>query len=120
MHLHPQISHWPLSPTSRTLRQPVRFYLNLLVIYLVRVSSRNISVHSKPYDDLTLQEQEALRLLADGLTNREMADALSVSLNTVETHLRHIYQKLGVRHRIEAAKWYMDHVKRERNKEEGE
>ncbi len=51
-------------------------------------------------------------LLADGLTNREMVDALSVSLNTVETHLRHIYQKLSVRNRIEAAK--LDFVQNKR------
>lgn len=56
--------------------------------------------------ELTHKELEALQLLADGLSNSEIADALSIGQNTVETHLRHIYQKLGVNNRTQAAIWY--------------
>ena len=43
-----------------------------------------------------LREQEILRLLADGLLKKEIADTLSISVNTVSTHLRRVYDKLHV------------------------
>ena len=51
---------------------------------------------------LTLREQEILDLLAQGLRFKEIGDRLFVSLNTVRTHVRHIYEKLQVQSRIEA------------------
>jgi LuxR family maltose regulon positive regulatory protein len=53
-------------------------------------------------EPLTERETEVLEELARGLTNREIAERLMVSLNTVKTHTRHIYGKLGVRNRTEA------------------
>ena len=44
------------------------------------------------------------QLVADGATNREAAAALFVSPRTVETHLSHLYVKLGVRSRVELAR----------------
>ena len=44
-----------------------------------------------------------LRLLADGLTNREIAARLFISQKTVGAHMAHIYAKLGVHTRVEAA-----------------
>ncbi|HEY4849732.1 MAG TPA: helix-turn-helix transcriptional regulator, partial [Streptosporangiaceae bacterium] len=58
---------------------------------------------SRPPDQLTPQEQRIAALLASGKTNRELARELSLSVNTVETHLRHIYAKLGIRTRLELA-----------------
>ena len=52
---------------------------------------------------LTRREREVLRLVADGLSNREVAGRLFISEVTVKVHLRHIYEKLGVRNRMEAA-----------------
>jgi len=51
---------------------------------------------------LTQREQEVLDLIAEGLTVKEIADRASVSSNTVRTHIRHIYEKLQVRSRVEA------------------
>jgi DNA-binding CsgD family transcriptional regulator len=54
--------------------------------------------------ELTERERHVAGLVAEGLTNREIAERLYVSTNTVETHLRHIFQKRGVRSRTELAR----------------
>ena len=52
--------------------------------------------------ELTRREQEVLELLSKGMGNKEIAQHLSVSLDTVRYHLKHIYEKLHVRSRTEA------------------
>ena len=54
-------------------------------------------------DELTPQELHVARLVAEGLTNREIAARLFLSPKTIETHIRHAFQKLGVRSRTELA-----------------
>jgi LuxR family maltose regulon positive regulatory protein len=49
------------------------------------------------------RELEVLRLVAQGQTNQEIGQALFISVNTVKTHLEHIYGKLGVSARRQAA-----------------
>jgi DNA-binding NarL/FixJ family response regulator len=53
-------------------------------------------------DTLTKREYEVLILLSHGQQNKEIALALSIAEHTVEQHLKHIYQKLGVSNRTEA------------------
>ena len=53
-------------------------------------------------DELTEREMAVLRLLPSELSQREIASTLYVSLNTVKTHARGIYRKLGVGTRDEA------------------
>jgi len=53
--------------------------------------------------NLSRREQEILELLAQGCSNKEIADKLSISVETVTWHLRHIYGKLHVRSRTQAA-----------------
>jgi two-component system NarL family response regulator len=55
-----------------------------------------------PISQLTEQERVVLTLLALGQRNARIADELSISVRTVENHLYHIFQKLGVSSRIEA------------------
>ncbi|MGZ4333291.1 MAG: response regulator transcription factor [Gaiellaceae bacterium] len=55
-----------------------------------------------PSDLLSPREFEVLGLLARGYRNQDIADALVVSLSTVKVHVRHIFEKLGVRTRSEA------------------
>lgn len=54
---------------------------------------------------LSAREQEVLRLLSRGATNKEIAAALDISENTVKAHLKSILRKLGVTNRVEAAGW---------------
>jgi DNA-binding NarL/FixJ family response regulator len=57
---------------------------------------------SAPDDNLTSREMQVLRLLSEGLSNHQMARRLDLSVRTVESHLTHIYAKLGVGSRTEA------------------
>jgi DNA-binding NarL/FixJ family response regulator len=59
-----------------------------------------------PAADLSEREAEVLGLVAQGLTNTQIAQRLIVSDNTVKFHLQNIYQKLGVGNRTEAAGIY--------------
>jgi DNA-binding NarL/FixJ family response regulator len=57
---------------------------------------------------LSSRELQVLEHLADGLTDREIAEALVISPRTVETHVGNILRKLGVRNRAEAARIYRE------------
>jgi DNA-binding NarL/FixJ family response regulator len=59
---------------------------------------------------LSAREEEVLRLLAGGLTDRAIADALTISPRTVESHVGSILAKLGVRNRAEAARRYRENT----------
>jgi DNA-binding NarL/FixJ family response regulator len=60
-------------------------------------------------EDLKLTEREAevLALLSQGYANKEIADKLTVSYDTVRAHLKHVYEKLHVRSRTEAVSKYL-------------
>ena len=57
---------------------------------------------------LTDRETEILRMISDGLTDRETAAALSISIRTVETHVSNVLHKLAVRSRADAARLYRE------------
>lgn len=88
---------------------------HLTVIYglrlrLVTRHGHDLPIHAAPrprrnslLDDLTASELRVARLVARGASNREVADWLSISSKTVETHLSRIYRKLGVRSRAGVA-----------------
>jgi DNA-binding NarL/FixJ family response regulator len=52
------------------------------------------------------REQQVIQLVAEGLKNREVADAIGVKEYIVKNYLRVIYAKLGVWNRVELAMWY--------------
>jgi len=66
-----------------------------------------------PTEELNLsrREQEVLELLSQGCANKEIADKLSISIETVTWHLRHIYTKLHVRSRTQAALKFLSQKK---------
>lgn len=57
--------------------------------------------------DLSRRELEILNLLTQGYENKEIAERLSIGFETVRTHLKHIYEKLHVRSRVEAVATYL-------------
>ena len=56
-------------------------------------------------DILTAREAEVLQLLQEGMTNAQIAHELSIGLETVRTHARNIYRKLGIKTRRDLAKF---------------
>jgi LuxR family maltose regulon positive regulatory protein len=65
---------------------------------------------ARSLDALSVREQEVLRLLADGLSNAEIAERLVVTPGTVKRHLHNLYSKLGVENRTQAAAFARTHT----------
>lgn len=63
---------------------------------LVSDKKQQACAHQRLYLTLTGREQEVLRLMVKGLKNQEMADALYISLRTIEVHRSNVMKKLGV------------------------
>jgi DNA-binding NarL/FixJ family response regulator len=80
-----------------------------------RVSSKLVAIAAQPSsapaypNDLSPREVEVLCLLATGKSNRDIAEALFISLNTVATHVRNILTKTKSGNRTEAATFAMSH-----------
>ncbi|MFL5714794.1 MAG: response regulator [Chloroflexota bacterium] len=70
--------------------------------------ARTMERGSASLDSLSPREEEILRLLAGGMTDREIGEALTISTRTVETHVSNILRKLDARNRAEAARRYLD------------
>jgi two-component system, NarL family, response regulator DevR len=62
-----------------------------------------------PGSELTEREREVLALVARGYTNKQIADALTVTEKTARNHVSHILEKLGMSRRSEAAAYAVEH-----------
>ena len=62
-----------------------------------------------PAARLTPRQQEVARLVARGLSSREIATALSITERTAENHVEHILTRLGFRSRAQIAAWVVEH-----------
>ncbi|MEV6304225.1 response regulator transcription factor [Actinoplanes sp. NPDC051861] len=60
-------------------------------------------------EQLTSRELQVLRLIENGLTNKEIAERLSMALSTVKNHTHSIFDKLQIRRRAEAVAWVRRH-----------
>jgi DNA-binding CsgD family transcriptional regulator len=58
---------------------------------------------------MTASELAVARLVAEGLTNRDVAERLFVSIHTVNSHLRHVFAKLDINSRVELARLARDY-----------
>lgn len=79
---------------------------SLLITRLSEAAGRHRPVGPSALPELTARENEVLALLAEGLTDREIAIALVISRRTVESHVRNILDKLAVESRLQAARLY--------------
>jgi DNA-binding NarL/FixJ family response regulator len=70
-------------------------------------------VKARTEDELTEREAEVLGLLADGMSNKQIARALGIREGTVKTHLGSAFRRIGVQQRTQAALW-MQERRRER------
>jgi two-component system response regulator NreC len=70
--------------------------------YLQRVEAEG---DEKPYEQLTDREREVLQLIAEGYTNKEIAELLCLSVKTVQTHRAHIMEKLNLHDKGELIKY---------------
>jgi non-specific serine/threonine protein kinase len=59
----------------------------------------------EPDSPLSQREREIATLVAEGLSNREIAERLSISIRTAENHVSHILVKLGMRSRAQLVRW---------------
>lgn len=77
-------------------------------------------LQSDPIHQLSRKERVMLEALSKGLTNRELAKELSISINTVKFHLSNLFEKLSVKNRAQAiAFYYSSRLALERDKGDG-
>jgi DNA-binding NarL/FixJ family response regulator len=79
-------------------------------IYYSAPVARQLARPSSPDNQLTVREQEVLRHLANGESNKQIARALDLSVRTVETHRLNIKRKLGIEGQAELIKFAVQHA----------
>ena len=73
---------------------------------LILTARRGGRQHPRPGDEeLSDREREVLTLLAEGLANKQIARRLGISEKTVKAHLTHVFRRIGVTDRTQAALW---------------
>ena len=60
---------------------------------------------------LSAREMEIIDLVAEGLTNQEIAERLTISKRTVDNHVSNMFTKTGSKNRVALLNWAMDHGK---------
>jgi two-component system nitrate/nitrite response regulator NarL len=60
--------------------------------------------------NLTSRELQVIQMISEGLSNKMIAHKLSITESTVKVHVKHILNKTGLRTRVEAAVWTVNHL----------
>jgi LuxR family maltose regulon positive regulatory protein len=111
-HIQPFVDYWPLiSPIlldmarSSSADHRSNHLFTILKASGISPESALMKRHALKGEnaDLTLRELEVLKLVSAGFSNKEIADRSFVSLDTVKTHVRHIFEKLDVKTRLQAS-----------------
>lgn len=68
---------------------------------LLQIQNNSPEEEPKVYEALTEQETKILRLMSDGLKNKEVADQLNITIETVKFHIKNIYRKLDAHNRVQ-------------------
>lgn len=92
---------WVVSQVARHQRSLSSVVVNTLIDYLLQNGIPAIDDSSKILEVLTQREQEVFKLLAQGLSNQEIAEQLSLSPSTVKSHTSNILSKLGLNNRAQ-------------------
>ncbi len=71
----------------------------------------NGEVSNAAHMSLSAREMEIIELVADGLTNQEIAEKLTISKRTVDNHVSNMFTKTGSKNRVALLNWAMDHGK---------
>jgi len=89
----------------KAMRHKIEIYLQQISSLEHNDDSKKTEITKKAQDyGLSSRETEVLNYISKGMKNQEIADAMFVSLSTVKTHTKNIFEKLDVRNRIEAAR----------------
>ncbi|MFF4354778.1 LuxR C-terminal-related transcriptional regulator [Streptomyces sp. NPDC001530] len=107
--VHPSVRE----AVAATLPAPVRLSVRRRSVDLRLADGTPVAASTAPgatWRGPTRSELGVVRLIAHGATNREAAERLFVSPHTVNTHLRHAFEKLGVRSRVQLARLYAREV----------
>jgi len=85
-------------------QKAVKKYFSNMKRAVTRMRKRPVEPGATPayVEPLSKREKEVLQLIAQGLSNEQIADRLFVSVSTIKTHLINIYSKLGVERRTQA------------------
>ena len=67
--------------------------------------ARNVTRGARPASPLSRREREVAELVAEGMTNAEIADRLTITVRTAEGHVEHIRNKLGFHSRVQIGTW---------------
>ena len=84
----------PFADLHINIRQSKDFIINRLSKFFNSESQNDINKNTK---DLSFREVDVLQLIVKGITNKEIADKLNISLNTVLSHRKNIISKLGIK-----------------------
>jgi DNA-binding NarL/FixJ family response regulator len=76
------------------------------IIYDIFVSKKKTTLAT---DEFTVREKEIILACKDGLLSKEIAARLAISINTVNTHKKNIFQKLGINNTMEMVQYAMKH-----------
>jgi DNA-binding CsgD family transcriptional regulator len=101
-----------LKATATTAVDPQGHLVARALLFCELPAERAVEPHAParaasttPPTGLTPQEMKVMRLVGEGLSNRQIAERMSVAPSTVRSHLKHLYSKLGLRSRSEAVSY---------------